>query len=141
MSFKLLPIGPLPGTAQAVPRAELFAAVTTLRLLRGKKGVTTFVTDCIYVHNGFRNRKGHGGRGKNGDLWAALHELVDERRRAGDEVLIEKVRAHATPRHFASGLITWGEFAGNAMADPFAGQGAKLNRLPEEVIRRVEELD
>ena len=139
--FEQVICGSLPGEKQTVPRAELMAAISVLEEMRGKAGHLLMYTDCKYVHKGAIQGKGKRGMKNNLDLWDRFWELKDEREREGYEVRIEKVKAHGELCHIYMGILTMEQFKGNALADAFAKEAAKLEEATREEIKRVQGVD
>ena len=128
--------GNVPGPIQTVPRAELLAAVEILRRVRGQEGGMMLYTDCQYVYEGAINEE-REMKGYNVALWEELDNLIEERRLAGFETYFQKVKAHCKKEDFWHGTTTWHTFAGNAMADAFAGVAADLMAVPEEEVNKI----
>ena len=136
-------LGPLAGEVQTVPRAELTAAVETLRAVEGLGGDVELVSDCKSVTDGFQSRKADGRQksGANLDLWDELMELIEKRKLDGFEVKVRKIRAHVTEWHVEAGLIDWPDFVGNEFADAHAKAAAVLRQIPRKRAKEVGEVD
>ena len=134
--------GTLAGERQNVPRAELTAAVETMRRLGRKPGDVTLVSDCKSVTDGFYKRIGGAAiRGKNSDLWIELIDLAKKRQEGGGEVRFVKVKAHVQDWHLDHGFISWEDFGGNEFADAFAKKGAWLHQVDHLTSGMIDRLD
>ena len=131
--------GSLGGRQQTVPRAELKAAIETLKLCRrGDKDVFMH-TDCLYVYKG-ASKEG-AGMPKHMDLWGEYRELLEEYKAAGRSVTVFKVKAHAEYADLLLENLTGRQFAGNCLADSFAKEGAKLGKVDNQQAKVVEKID
>jgi len=132
--------GILVGKTQTVPRAELTAAVELLKKHRGREGDITMFTDCNYVFLGSSKTAGAKRKG-NGDLWHELKEEKILREKAGYKVDIFKVKAHGSLVDIEGEKITIEDFKGNALADAFAGEAAKLHQAQHQQIKDIARID
>ncbi len=116
-------VAEVPGR-QTVPRGELWAA--SLLLDHAPiDGDFRIVLDAAYVANGL-GRRGDLVRGPNGDLWAILLQLVDERK---GETLVSKVKSHVVRNDvegLAAGRHDREHVLGNELADAAAETGEVL---------------
>ena len=120
----------VPG-AQTVPRAELWAATTALRIAKshGARRVR-IVSDAAYVTGGAARRGGERLRytsGSNGDLWYSFYELIDGWR--SNAVSIDKVKAHRDYAAVQARQLDFCDWVGNIGADAAAGAAAEKGQL------------
>ena len=112
-------------------RAELRGVIKTLELEPRPINIRTdsqYVFDGALRHRFKWKRSAWKGRRRliaNSDLWIILDSLL-EARPAGD-VLLTKVKAHATTDDVLQGVITQFDFPGNTAADALAVAGACQN--------------
>ena len=71
----------------------------------------------------------------NSDLWREVHALLNGRK---DQVLLSKVKGHATCKDVSKGLVFQRDKHGNDGADSLATAAAKQQSLPAHVVRDVQ---
>ena len=114
---------PLPGRVQTNQRAELFAVI---RVLETEPRALQIKTDSQYVLDGCRRYRhvwAAAGWKKmhNSDLWKRLHALIEAR---PGQLVISKVKGHATARDVRLGRATPEDKHGKDAADALAEAGA-----------------
>ena len=124
--------GEIPGR-QTVPRAELWGVIQTISL---SSSVTTLYVgvDAKYFTHGVLQRS-KLETGANGDLWAILFRMLDDR---GHNVGIFKIEAHLDrcgPLALQHGIIRLDDLAGNAFADAVAVRAAHRVRPGQQQCR------
>jgi len=110
--------GPLPGSTQTVPRAELWAMVQAT----ATHGDTKIYSDSAYVVGGWM--KGRKWKHKeNGDLWLQLWDHLGARQ---GQARVVKVKAHATKDQLRVGVVDTLPYIANSAADWAARQGRDM---------------
>ena len=119
---------------QSNQRAELLAVVVAC--MRDPRPLD-IRTDSEYVCNGFAalsSWKESGWKGDHADLWnllaSALHSRVSE-------VCVSWVKGHAKRVDIARGRTTEEDKKGNDGADALAVAGARMHRVPEDILRKA----
>ncbi len=119
---------------QTVPRAEIWGAALVL-CAAPKAGPFELVLDAAYVHRGMGAR-GELLRSPNGDLWAVLYQLLDNR---DGPVTATKVKSHVLDED-APGILAGRHdvehVIGNELADAAAETSAALFRGEEQAVSR-----
>jgi len=141
--------GPLYGTRQTTPRAELTAVVEVVERYAGAilQFQTPIITDCMYVVRGILERFHVAGtrqppRSTNKDLWARLTSAAHTRDgNLNLSTLIVKVASHLADVHVQRGLITQFDLEGNAIADDLAGKAAVQAQVSPDAAAAVKEAD
>ena len=120
-----------------VARSELTAA---LRALEHVEGPLEIVSDCIYVVYLFNSKGYLRSQSSHADMWRQIAANISIRE---SPVTMRWAKAHATESEVLSHRLTAETVVGNAVADAFAKEGAKLNPVPCHVVgmlRAYEEL-
>ncbi|CAE8603203.1 unnamed protein product [Polarella glacialis] len=123
----------LPGYQQANQRAELAAVI---HVLQHEPRAVHIKIDSAYVVNGcLQHRVTWNALSwrhmSNVDLWRELHSLMESR--AGD-VVVSKVKRHASERDVRSGMVKKEDKVRNDAADLLAVEGAKSHAVPASAV-------
>ena len=110
--------GPLPGSVQTVPKAEMYALFMILSWV--KFGATVW-SDCKFVVDGFARGRDHPSNKLclHSQLWRGIFD-----RARAKEIRVRKVLAHSTDEHVRLGLITPTQRKSNDFVDSCAKIGA-----------------
>ena len=121
--------GPLEGSSQSVPRAEMVAVI---QVVRATTGDISIYTDHANIVSGMA--KGHVRCAflSNSDLWEDIWAAV--RTHAGS-VSVFKVPAHADVDAVLTSDVPREAIVGNYVADAVADRGAKMAELPDNVVQ------
>ena len=92
-------VGALPGLAQEVPLAELFALLQAVsHSVPDERGSFTFYADCMWVidsfHMGWGSCTGVGHVGSL--LWRRLFQQIDDKFGSLQNLVLEKEKAHVS---------------------------------------------
>ena len=129
--------GPVPGPEHTVPRSELYAAVYVLESVELDTDIHLISDSKYFVDKACRRRPDSFLAG-HGDLWDRYWNAVENRE---GNVRISKVKAHATQEDLDRGVVSWDWYAGNAMADKLAVEGASRAALPAAIIMEFQATD
>jgi len=128
--------GPLPGSRQTVPRAELYAALRVFSLVPCDHDLE-IVSDCSYVVEGFllglEGTKGYSNR----DLWKQLFHLLDSK---GLTVCFTKIKSHLLDKHrevLIANPSLFSNAVGNSVADVLAERGAEAHEVPANRCQEI----
>ena len=127
--------GGLPGKAQTVPRAALYAAVVVMEAT----GATPvwLLSDCSYFTKGAADESSCEGS-DNYDLWERYWRAHVQK---NSNVRVSKVKAHGNVDDIREGRIDFENYAGNMYADRFAVKGAEMVQLPYAITSAVQAMD
>ena len=123
----------LPGREQSNNRAELLAAIMAMHACTDALEIRT---DSQVVINGFEALRESITclPGENRDLWTVAARLFEAR---NCEVIVTKVKGHATDTDVARGHVLEIDKYGNDKADNLACVGADAHRVPEQIIEEA----
>lgn len=123
--------GPLPGSYQSVPRAELFAITSMLRSLVKPARVQADHWNIILGIAKDR-RITCGSIFPDADLWRIFWHLIDDLGGLGSDLEFVWVKAHSNDGSDAS--------IGNNWADRMANFGASVHETDEEAVKHVDHI-
>ena len=124
--------GPLPGAHQTVPRAEHFALEQFARL--AEPG-SVAVTDCKGVaQNHAKGEAAQAPHEQFAGVWRSVHNL--SRGWLGPDS-IRWMPAHCTEADVQEGKVGWLDWVGNAYADEWAKNGAKMHRFRQTCVDHI----
>ena len=127
--------GTLESHLQTVPRAELWAAIVSIRRSRGD---IVYVTDHLNLFTRWENRQVVVTGSANQDLW---HQFWCAIREHDGQVGVRWTKSHTTAEHILSGQTTVQDHTGNEVADTLAGLGADMHQLEGDQVREIRKLD
>jgi hypothetical protein len=128
--------GPLPGPIQTTPAAEAYALLAYLRLV----GLPPYdyAADNQWVVDSWLGGRAHctGGTHVHADIWRAIFDKTDDLGGV-DNIVVRKVKGHATQRGITNGKSTKIDRAGNNAADEAAKAGRRMHPYDETAWKRV----
>ena len=132
--------GPLPGSQQAVAKAELFAIVAMLEHTAAAAAVWT---DCLSIWRRWSRGPQRAAKSRMPGLWHRFWSLLEDRQleEDGGGLQLTWCPSHCSIDDVHRGVLPHEAWAANQAADAAAEAAARRHRLPDHVAQAVSDMD